>query len=90
MRTGYTTGACAAAAAKAATIALLSGEPVREVTIRLPIGEDATFQIHSCEIDGGDNIVCQRTLLGYQGWRRRSGCYIGRGDMREGMARRQY
>ena len=55
MRTGYTTGACAAAAAKAATIALLSGEPVREVTIRLPIGEDATFQIHSCEIDGGDN-----------------------------------
>ena len=56
MRTGYTTGACAAAAAKAATIALLSGEPVREVTIRLPIGEDATFQIHSCEIDGGDNI----------------------------------
>ena len=55
MRTGYTTGACAAAAAKAATIALLSGEPVREVAIRLPIGEDATFQIHRCEIDDGDN-----------------------------------
>ena len=54
MRTGYTTGACAAAAAKAATIALLSGEPVREVTIRLPIGKDATFQIHRCEIDGSD------------------------------------
>ena len=51
MRTGYTTGACAAAAAKAATLALLSGEPVREVTIRLPIGKDATFQIHRCEID---------------------------------------
>ena len=51
MRTGYTTGACAAAAAKAATLALLSGESVREVTIRLPIGEDATFQIHRCEID---------------------------------------
>ena len=55
MRTGYTTGACAAAAAKAATIALLSGEPVREVAIRLPIGEDVTFQIHRCEIDDGDN-----------------------------------
>ena len=53
MRTGYTTGACAAAAAKAATLALLSGEPVREVTIRLPIGKDATFQIHRCEIDNG-------------------------------------
>ena len=51
MRTGYTTGACAAAAAKAATVALLTGEPVSEVTIRLPIGEDATFQIHRCEID---------------------------------------
>ena len=56
MRTGYTTGACAAAAAKAATIALLSGEPVREVTIRLPIGKDATFQIHRCEIDGEDAV----------------------------------
>ncbi len=54
MRTGYTTGACAAAAAKAATIALLSGKPVDEVTIRLPIGKDATFQIHRCEIDGSD------------------------------------
>ncbi len=53
MRTGYTTGACAAAAAKAATLALLSGEPVREVTIRLPIGKDATFQIHRCETDSG-------------------------------------
>lgn len=53
MRTGYTTGACAAAAAKAATHALLSGEPVGEVTIHLPIGKDATFQIHRCEIDSG-------------------------------------
>ena len=51
MRTGYTTGACAAAAAKAATLALLTGEPAREVTIRLPIGKDATFQIERCEID---------------------------------------
>lgn len=61
MRTGYTTGACAAAAAKAATLALLSGEPVGEVTIRLPIGKDATFQIHRCEIDSGapaPNAIC--------------------------------
>ena len=61
MRTGYTTGACAAAAAKAATIALLSGEPVSEVTIRLPIGEDATFDIHRCEFDGNDaapSVTC--------------------------------
>ena len=57
MRTGYTTGACAAAAAKAATLALLTGEPVREVTIRLPIGKDATFQIHRCEINRRDSVL---------------------------------
>ncbi len=56
MRTGYTTGACAAAAAKAATIALLSGEPVREVTIRLPIGSDATFALNCCELATDDVI----------------------------------
>ena len=57
MRTGYTTGACAAAAAKAATLALLTGEPVREITIHLPIGEDATFQIHRCEINRKDSVL---------------------------------
>ncbi|MDE2687762.1 MAG: cobalt-precorrin-5B (C(1))-methyltransferase CbiD [Chloroflexota bacterium] len=70
MRTGYTTGACAAAAAKAATLALLTGEPQREVTIRLPIGKDATFQIHRCEInrndsvsDGNANLITTTTVL---------------------------
>ena len=61
MRTGYTTGACAAAAAKAATLALLTGELVREVTVRLPIGRDATFQIHRCEIDRAlpvPSVIC--------------------------------
>ena len=57
MRTGYTTGACAAAAAKAATLALLTGEPVREVTIRLPIGKDVSFAIHRCEIDRADSVL---------------------------------
>jgi len=38
-RTGYTTGSNAAAAAKAATIALLSGRWPEQVTITLPIGE---------------------------------------------------
>lgn len=49
MRTGYTTGACAAAAAKAATMALLTGHAAADVTIRLPIGQDATFVIQSCD-----------------------------------------
>lgn len=58
MRTGYTTGARAAAAAKAATLALLTGEPQRESTIRLPMGRDAAFALKRCELtaaDGGRN-----------------------------------
>lgn len=54
MRTGYTTGACAAAAAKAATLALLTGEPQRESTIRLPIGRDAAFTLERCELTHED------------------------------------
>lgn len=46
MRSGYTTGACAAAAARAATLALVSGSRLDQVTIHLPIGRDATFTLH--------------------------------------------
>ena len=63
MRTGYTTGSCAAAAAKAATLTLLSGsriatDGISEVTIRLPIGEDATFRIHRSEWIDDDQVLC--------------------------------
>ena len=43
-RTGYTTGSNAAAAAKAATLALLSGMWPERVTITLPIGETTSMQ----------------------------------------------
>lgn len=49
LRTGYTTGACATAAALAATRALLSGQPAGEVVIRLPAGVDASFTIAGWE-----------------------------------------
>ncbi len=43
LRTGFTTGSCAAAAAKAATAALVGGGRPAAVTITLPIGGTATF-----------------------------------------------
>jgi cobalt-precorrin-5B (C1)-methyltransferase len=58
MRTGYTTGSCAAAASRAATLALLSGEPVEQVTIHLPIGRDATFQVHRCHFLDSGRVLC--------------------------------
>jgi Cobalamin biosynthesis protein CbiD len=57
LRTGYTTGACATAAALAATRCLLSGEQVDAVTIRLPAGVDATFHISACQ-PAGETIRC--------------------------------
>ncbi|MCH7605902.1 MAG: cobalt-precorrin-5B (C(1))-methyltransferase [Chloroflexi bacterium] len=59
LRTGYTTGSCAAAASKAATQALLSGNAVTEVTIRLPVGREVSFSVHRCEIvEGGGSVTC--------------------------------
>lgn len=57
MRTGFTTGACATAAAVAATQALLTQVPVLEVTIHLPAGQDATFAMHRCELTA-DSCTC--------------------------------
>ena len=45
LRRGWTTGACATAAAKAAYTALLTGEFPDPVTIRLPGGETPAFAL---------------------------------------------
>lgn len=58
LRTGYTTGSCAAAAAKAATIALRSQRPVSSVEIRLPGGETAQFDVPKCEVSVGQAECC--------------------------------
>lgn len=53
LRSGFTTGACATAAALAATRTLLSGSAVESVTIPLPAGFDASFAVEHCEVNGG-------------------------------------
>ena len=66
MRYGFTTGSCAAAAAKAAAYMLLTGREKTEITIETPKGIPYTAQIHdicrkerevSCAVgkDGGDD-----------------------------------
>ncbi|MCX7912364.1 MAG: cobalt-precorrin-5B (C(1))-methyltransferase [Dehalococcoidales bacterium] len=51
LRYGYTTGACAAAAAKAATLALLAQKTVGEIEVDLPGGGKAGFVVKSCVFD---------------------------------------
>ena len=49
LRTGWTTGTCAAAAAKAAATALRTGEVQRTVEIALPSGRRVGFPVDSCD-----------------------------------------
>ena len=46
LRSGYTTGACAAAAAKAAATALLTGHGDRSVEVTFPDGSIVEFEVH--------------------------------------------
>ena len=66
LRHGYTTGANATAATKAALLALINQKTVQEATITLPIGQEVTFPIVQCVFtrdmavadvikDGGDD-----------------------------------
>jgi len=56
-RTGFTTGACAAAAAKAAARLLVRGGPLHEIEVTLPNHARATFALQRCERDG-DRACC--------------------------------
>lgn len=48
-RTGFTTGACSAAAAKAATRVLVVGDLLTEIETTLPNRQPVTFPLHRCE-----------------------------------------
>lgn len=52
LKSGYTTGACATAAAKAALLALLSGKEQTESQITLPSGEQITLPVAHTEWTG--------------------------------------
>jgi cobalt-precorrin-5B (C1)-methyltransferase len=51
-RTGFTTGACAAASAKAAARVLVRGAPLTEIETMLPNRSRVTFALERCERDG--------------------------------------
>src|SRR5262249_50638581 len=56
LRTGFSTGACSAAAAKAA-VAALSGTLLRSVTIPFPSGDRHEFAVHSLRRHSGTAIA---------------------------------
>ncbi|HEY0707551.1 MAG TPA: cobalt-precorrin-5B (C(1))-methyltransferase, partial [Polyangia bacterium] len=69
LRTGFTTGACAAAAAKAATRCLLRGTVLTEIATTLPNRDSVSFALARCELtpptatasvikDAGDDPDC--------------------------------
>ena len=54
LRTGWTTGTCAAAAAKAASTALITGESQNTVEIGLPSGRRVRFPVAECTLTAGE------------------------------------
>ena len=52
-RSGFTTGACSAAAARAATLGLLSGEVPASVVCHLPNGQDVSFPVIEGRVERG-------------------------------------
>jgi cobalt-precorrin-5B (C1)-methyltransferase len=49
LRSGYTTGSCATAGAKAAALVLVERRLRQDVEITLPRGQKVCFQLHSCK-----------------------------------------
>jgi cobalt-precorrin-5B (C1)-methyltransferase len=96
LRTGWTTGTCAAAAAKAAAKALVSGEAQEEVDVKLPRkGEErrVRFAVERCEVgkgwaeavvvkDAGDDpdVTHGAPLTARVSWREEPGIELDRGE----------
>jgi cobalt-precorrin-5B (C1)-methyltransferase len=96
LRTGWTTGTCAAAAAKAAARALIGGVAQEEVEIRLPRkGEErrVKFEVERCAVgegwaeavvvkDAGDDpdVTHRAHLTARVSWREEPGIELDRGE----------
>jgi cobalt-precorrin-5B (C1)-methyltransferase len=57
LRTGWTTGTCSAAAAKAATAALETGQVQQAVEVALPDGRRVGFSVERCELNGAEAVA---------------------------------
>ena len=62
-RTGFTTGACSAAAARAATLGLLTGEVPKEIVCRLPNGQEVRFAVAEGRIEGEGTARSARAVI---------------------------
>ena len=96
LRTGWTTGTCAAAASKAAACALLTGEQQVKVDVTLPKkGEEqrVSFEVERCEVgdswaeavvikDAGDDpdVTHGAHLTARVSWKREPGIELDRGE----------
>lgn len=58
MRTGFTTGACAAAAAKAATYSIVNSEEVDCIKSILPNGDEVEFELIYCNLNSIQSSRC--------------------------------
>src|SRR5215813_11151263 len=92
LRSGYTTGACATAAMKGALYALIYQQDVPQVTIRLPVGQEVTFALHTCAYtahegyssvikDAGDDpdVTHQAEICARVLWSESHGVHLTRG-----------
>lgn len=57
LHTGFTTGSCATAAAKAAIMALLTGKKVKDIDFKIPEGETLHMPVESVAIEGNSAIA---------------------------------
>lgn len=63
-RTGFTTGACAAAAARAATVGLLTGAVPTRINCHIPNGQEVAFAVTEGRIDGaGDTRTAHAVVI---------------------------